>query len=116
MTRARALRALDRRAEADSAQSRAIALGHQSQIYSFARTLQRLGQQRAALEIFLQDSRAHPGTSTSHLEAARLAVAASDYPQAIIETRAAIALATPAMQGPLQEVLVQLQNGVDINR
>ena len=62
VTRARALRALGRAAEADSAQSKAIAMGSQSQVYSFARTLQRLGQQRAALQIFLQDSRKHPGT------------------------------------------------------
>ena len=116
MTRARALRALGRAAEADSTQAKAIGMGSQSQVYSFARTLQRLGQQRAALQIFLQDSRKHPGTWTSHLEAARLAVAASDYPQAIRETRAAIALATPAMKGPLQEVLAQLEKGVDINR
>jgi len=116
ITRARALRALGRAAEADSTQSKAIAMGSQTQVYSFARTLQRLGQQRAALQIFLQDSRKHPGTWTSHLEAARIAVAASDYRQAIIEIRAAIPLATPAMKGPLEQVLVQLQNGVDINR
>jgi Protein of unknown function (DUF2911) len=116
MTRARALRALGQAAGADSTQSRAIAMGSQPQVYSFARTLQRLGQQRAALEIFLQDSRKHPGTWTSHLESARLAVAASDYPLAVRETQAAIALAAPAMKGPLQEVLTQLQKGVDINR
>jgi hypothetical protein len=116
MTRARALRALGRAAEAESAQSRAVAMGSQTQVYSFARTLQRLGQQRAALEIFLQDSRKHPGTWTTHLEAARLAVAASDYPQAILEIRAAIAVATPAMKGALEQMLAQLQHGVDINR
>ena len=91
-------------------------MGSQAQVYSFARTLQRLGQQRAALQIFLQDARKHPGTWTSHLEAARIAVAASDYRQAMIEIRAAIPLATAAMKGPLEQVLVQLQNGVDINR
>ena len=116
VTLARALRALGRVAEADSTQSKAIAMGSQAQVYSLARTLQRLGQQRAALQIFLQDSRKHPGTWTSHLEAARIAVAASDYRQAIVEIKAAIALATPAMKGALQQVLVQLQNGVDINR
>lgn len=116
VTRARALRALGRLAEADSTQAKAVAMGNQAQVYSFARTLQRLGQQRAALQIFLQDSRKHPGTWTSHLEGARLAVAASDYRQAMVETKAAIALATPAMKAPLQQVLVQLENGVDINR
>ena len=116
VTRARALRALGRAAEADSAQAKAITMGSQAQVYSFARTLQRLGQQRAALQIFLQDSRKHPGTWTSHLEAARIAVAASDYPQAIVETKAAITLAPTAMKAPLEQVLVQLQNGVDINR
>jgi tetratricopeptide (TPR) repeat protein len=116
ITRARALRALGRNGAADSAQSRAIGMGSQAQVYSFARTLQRLGQQRAALEIFLEDSRKNPGTSTSHLEGARLAVAAGDYPRAISEIKKAIALAGPAMKGPLQEVLAQLQNGVDINR
>ena len=116
VTRARALRALGRVGEADSTVAKAITMGTQAQVYSFARTLQRLGQQRAALQIFLQDSRKHPGTWTSHLEAARIAVAASDYRQAIVEITAASALAPPAMKGPLQQVLVQLQNGVDINR
>jgi Protein of unknown function (DUF2911) len=116
ITRVRALRALGRTAEADSAQAKAIGMGTQAQVYGFARTLQRLGQQQVALDIFRQDLRKHPGTSTSHLEAARIAVASGDFPRAIEETKTAAALASPAMRGVLQEVVTQLQNHVDINR
>ena len=116
ITRVRALRALGRTAEADSTQTRAIGMGTQAQVYGFARTLQRLGQQQAALDIFRQDVRKHPGTWMSHLEAARIAVGSSDYPRAIEETKTAAALAPPAMKGTLQEVVTQLQNRVDINR
>jgi hypothetical protein len=116
ITRARALRALGRQAAADSAQAKAIAMGSQAQVYGFARTLQRLGQQQAALDIFARDMTKFPGTSTSHLEAARIAVASGDFATAIAEARQALALASSAMKGPLEGVLAELQQHVDINR
>lgn len=115
-TKARALRVLGRAAEADSVQAKAIAMGNQSQVYTFARNLQRLGQQDLALRIFASDMRKFPGTWTSHLEAARVAVAAGDFNSAMTETKRAIALATPAMKQPLEGVLAELEHHVDINR
>jgi hypothetical protein len=116
ITKARALRALGRSAAADNVQSKAIAMGSQGQVYGFARNLQRLGQQQAALDIFARDMAKFPGTSTSHLEAARLAVAKGDYAVAIGEARQALALASPVMKAPLEGVLAELQQHVDINR
>lgn len=116
ITKARALRTLGRTAAADSVQAKAIALGSQAQVYGFARTLQRLGQQTAALEIFAQDMKKFPGTWASHLEAARIAVARADYTSAMAETRLAIALAPSAMKGPLEGVLAELEQHVNINR
>jgi Protein of unknown function (DUF2911) len=116
ITRARALRALGRAAEASAAQAKAIALGNQRQVYTFARGLQRLGQQEAALEIFRNDMKKNPGTTISHQEAARVAVAAHDFDAAAAEVKLAIAGAPAAMKGPLQELLAQVQTRVDINR
>ena len=116
VTKARALGALDGTAGADSAQAKAIAMGSQSQVYTFARSVQRLGQQQMALDIFARDIKKHPGTSTSHLESARIAVSKNDYKTAIVEIKQSIALAAPAMKQTLEGVLAQLEQGVDINR
>jgi hypothetical protein len=116
ITKARALTALGRRAEAQAAQDKALTLGTESQVYQFARGLQRLGQQDQALAIFRSNIAKHPNTTTAYLEAARIAVAAADFTNAIDEMKRAIDTASAGLQGVLRDLLRQLESRVDINK
>jgi Protein of unknown function (DUF2911) len=116
ITKARALAALGRTAEARAVRAKALGMGTQRQVYAFARTLQRLGDQEAALEIFRSDMNKNPGTWLSHLEAARVAVAARDFDAASKEVQLALTVAPPEMKASLEGLLPQLHHRVDINR
>ncbi len=116
ITKARALDALGRKDEAEAARTRAIAMGNERQVYEFARTLQRLGQQELALEVFRENILKNPNTSLAHHQAARLAAAKGDYNSAVTEMKLAVAAAPERSKGSLADLLRQLQNGVDINK
>lgn len=116
ITRARALTALGRTKEASEAQAKAISLGNQRQVYEFGRSLQRLGQQDAALRVYRDDAAKHPGTWISHQEAARVAVGANDYDGAIHEAKLALSLAPAGAKADVADLIRQLESRVDINR
>lgn len=116
ITKARALRALGRTAEAEATQAKALGMGDQRQVYTFARRLQRLGDQQAAIEIFRNDMRKHPGTVLSHQEGARVAVAEGNFEKAAAEVRLAIAGSAPGSRSALEGLLAQVEQHVDINR
>jgi tetratricopeptide (TPR) repeat protein len=116
ITKARALSALGRETEARTTQDKALSMGSEQQVYDFARSLQRLGQQQEALAIFEGNIAKHPGTWRSHLERSRLAVSANEYDRATQEMNAAIAAAPAEMKPALSDLLRQLAQRVDINK
>jgi len=116
ITKARALSALGRADEARAAQTKALALGSEQQVYDFARSLQRLGQQDQAIAIFQRNVDAHPSGWRASLQRSRVAVAKRDYTAASKEMSAAIGAAPEGMKPALADLLRQLQNGVDINK
>jgi len=116
ITKARALTALGRTDSARAVQAKALALGTQRQVYDFGRGLQRLGQQDAALAIYRADLARDPGTWIARLEAARVAVGAHDFGTAVQQAQRAAAVAPPDVKESVQDLVVQLQHGVDINR
>jgi hypothetical protein len=116
VTKARALAASGRTDSARAVQEKALGMGSQVQVYNFARTLQRLGQQDAAIEIFRNDMRRNPDSAYGHLEAARVAVAGHNFDLAIKEANAAIAAAPSSFKPAIQGLLEELKQGVDVNR
>jgi len=116
MTRARALTALGRTSEATAARSRALTFGTQAQVYAFGRSLQRVGVQGAAMDVYRVDAAKHPGTWISHTELARLAVASNDYARATQDATLAVAVAPPRMKAALDDLIRQLRAGVNVNR
>jgi len=116
ITKARALTALGRQADARAAQDKALTLGSESQVYQFARSLQRLGQQSQALDIFRANIQKHPNTLTAHVEAARIDVANSDYLAAVSDMRLAVNAAVDGAKATFSDLLRQLENHVDINK
>ena len=87
-----------------------------TQAYSFGRTLQRLGQQNAALEIFRNDIKKNPSRWIAHAEGARVAVGKGDYDGAAKEMRLAGDAAQPALKEVFIDLVRQLEHRVDINR
>lgn len=117
ITRARALTALGRTDEARVAQTKALnTMGTQPQIYEFGRSLQRVGQQSAAMQVYRDDIQKHTNTWMSHQEQARVAVFSGDYDAAVREISLAISLAPAPSKPNLQDLLREVQNKVDINR
>ncbi len=116
MTKVRALTALGRGDEAQTAKNKAIAIGSQSQIHDFGRRLQREGRQADAFDLFTGNIKKDPNTWMAHNEAARIAVSKSDFATAIKEMK----LAADASPGPLKtqhnDLIRQLENKVDINK
>jgi tetratricopeptide (TPR) repeat protein len=116
ITKARALTALGRAGDARVVQRRALTMGTQQQVYNFGRSLQRLGQQGAAIAIYRDDIARDPRSVYAHLEGARVAVAARDYDAAIKEINLAAAVAPPGLKASIEGLRTQLQQRVDINR
>ncbi|MGH9822512.1 MAG: DUF2911 domain-containing protein [Blastocatellia bacterium] len=116
MTKARALTVLGRKDEALAAHDRAIALGTQLQVQSFARGLQRQGRQDEALELFRINIKKDPNSWIAHNEAARLAVAKGDFDTAVKEMKLALAGSPESLKGQHSELIRLLESKVDINR
>jgi hypothetical protein len=115
-TKARAFTGLGRKDEAKAARDRAIQIGTQLQIQSYARGLQTQGHYEEALDLFRDNIKKDPNSWVAHNEAARLAVAQGDYDTAIKEMKLAIPVAPEALKGQINNLITQLQNKVDINK
>jgi hypothetical protein len=116
ITRATALTALGRTADARGARDKAIALGSQGQVHTFARGLQAQGRQDEALELFRVNIQKDPTTWIAHNETARLAVARGDFVTAVKDMQLALSLSPDSLKTQHQDLLRRLQNHDDINR
>jgi tetratricopeptide (TPR) repeat protein len=116
LTKARALTALGRTNDALTARNKALSLGSQQQIHSYARGLQGIGQQQEMLDIFRSNITKDPNSWIAHSEASRLAVAAADFEAAVKEAKLAVAVAPEALKAPLGDFVRQLEHKVDINK
>lgn len=116
MTKADILEKLGRNEEAKVTRERAAAIASALQLHNYARGLQFSGQSEAALEIFRLNVRTHPNDWIVHNDAARLAVAKSDFETAVKEMKIAIAGAPAAAKPPQEALLKRLEAKEDINK
>jgi hypothetical protein len=116
MIKSRALGVLGRKDEALIARNRALALGTQQQVHSFARGLQTQGHQDEALELFRNNIKRDPNSWVAHNEAARLALAKGDFDTAVKEMKFAVTAAPESLKGQLSDILKRLENHEDINK
>lgn len=116
ITKAWALRTLGRKDEAQAAYGKALAMGSQPQIHTFARGLQGQGRQDEAMELFEDNIRKDPNSWVAHNEAARIAVAAGDYDAAIKEMKLAVPLSPETLKSQVSDLVERLQRRVDINK
>jgi tetratricopeptide (TPR) repeat protein len=115
MTRSRILVALNRPADADVAQRKALVLGTASDVDQFARDLLAKKQAAQALAVFRQNATKHPEAWFVHDGLARTYSAQSKFDDATKEMRAAIAVAPANQKSRLMALLTQLGTKQDIS-
>jgi hypothetical protein len=115
ITKARALRALGRKQEAQAATDKALQLGTQPLIHSFARTIQGQGRKEEALELFRANIKKDPNSWVAHNELARLACAQHDYDTAVKEMKVALAGSPDGLKSQAEDLIRLLENKMDIN-
>lgn len=116
ITRSRALTVLGRKDEALAARDKAITLGNQLQVHSFARGLQAQGHPDEALELFRINIKKDPNTYIGHNDTARLAAAKGDFDMAIKEMTIAESLSPENLKSAHADLVRRLQNHDDINK
>jgi hypothetical protein len=116
ITKARALKVLGRQDAAQATYEKALAMGNQQQIHSFARVLQGQGRGDDALKLFEDNIKKDPNSWVALNEAARIAVSQGDYDTAIREMKQALALAPDAIKSQVNDLVQRLERRVDINK
>jgi Protein of unknown function (DUF2911) len=113
--KARALSVLGRKQEAVAARDKALALGTQLQIQSYARGLQAQGRKDEALELFRANIKKNPNSWIAHNESARIAAARGDFDTAVKEMKLALAGTPDTLKSVVEDLIRLLENKVDIN-
>jgi Protein of unknown function (DUF2911) len=114
-TKSRILDAMGKKDEAAKTLSTAFAKASATQLYVYARGLQRAGDTKRAFEIYPQVAKRDPNHWLSHLAQARLASKAGDFTVASKEMKLAIAGAPDANKPFLEPMLAKLETKTDIN-
>ena len=115
MTRSKILTALNRQADADLAQRKALDLGTPSEVDDFARDLLTRKHTVEALSVFRQNAAKHPDRWFVHDGLARAYSAQGKFDDASREMRLALAGAPQGQQNHLQALLTQLGAKQDIS-
>jgi hypothetical protein len=114
-TKSRILDAMGKKEEAARTLSAAFAKATATQLYVYARGLQRSGDTKRAFELYPQVAKKDPNHWLSHLAQARLASHSGDYAGASKEMKLAIAGAPDANKPFLEPMLAKLETKADIN-
>jgi Protein of unknown function (DUF2911) len=114
-TKSRILDAMGKKDEAAKTLSAAFAKATATQLYVYARGLQRSGDTKRAFELYPQVAKKDPNHWLSHLAQARLASHSGDYAGASKEMKLAIAGAPDANKPFLEPMLAKLETKADIN-
>ena len=114
-TKSRILDAMGKKDEAAKTLSAAFAKASATQLYVYARGLQRAGDAKRAFELYPQVAKKDPNHWLSHLAQARLASHSGDYAVASKEMKLAIAGAPDANKPFLEPMLAKLETKSDIN-
>ncbi|HSM87411.1 MAG TPA: DUF2911 domain-containing protein [Candidatus Limnocylindrales bacterium] len=115
MTKARILDELDRKQEAGSARTRAMALATPIQLHIYGRQLQAQGRQEQAFEVFRANIRKNPNHWTAHNESARLASSQGKFDEAAKEMRASLADSPDPIKPQVEALIKKLEAKQDIN-
>lgn len=115
-TKSRILDAMGKKEEAAKALDRAIEKANVTQLYVYARGLQRSGNTKRAFELFPLAVKRDPNHWVAHLAQARISSNAGDFATASKEMKLAIAGAPEPNKPFLEPLLAKLDGKTDINK
>jgi len=115
MTRSKILTALNRQADADLAQRKALDLGTPSEVDEFARDLLARKRTVEALSVFRQNAAKHPDQWFVHDGLSRVYSARGKFDDAVKEMRTALTEAPPDQRRRLEPLLTALGAKQDIS-
>jgi tetratricopeptide (TPR) repeat protein len=116
ITKSQAFAMLGHKQDAIAARDKAVALGSQAQVHTFARGLQAQGRQDEALELFHVNIKKDENSWVAHNEFARIAVTKGDFATAVREMKLAAAASPEALKGQHADLVRRLENNDDINK
>ena len=116
LTKSQILAASQRKDEAITARTKALALASSQQLHNYGLALIAKGRAEEAFEIFKFNIEKRPNTLIAYIELARIASGRGDFAEAIKQINLALPLAPEAAQRNLQNMLRRLQNKEDINK
>jgi len=114
-TKSRILAAMGKKDESEKALATALGKANATQLYVYARGLQRAGDTKRAFEIYPQVSQKDPSHWLGHLAQARIASKNGDFSTASREMKQAIAGAPDVNKPFLEPMLAKLDAKTDIN-
>ncbi len=114
-TKSRILAAMGKKEESEKALNTAMSKANATQLYIYARGLQRTGDTKRAFEVYPQVAKRDPNHWLSHLAQARIASKNGDFSAASKEMKQAIAGAPDANKPFLEPMLAKLDAKSDIN-
>jgi tetratricopeptide (TPR) repeat protein len=115
-TKSRILELLGRKEEAAKVLAQAIEKANAIQLYVYARSLQRQGQQPRAFELYRVDSKKNPNHWISHVGMARVYSGDGDFTNAAKELKLSIDGAPDQQKPFLEPMLKRLEAKDDINK
>jgi tetratricopeptide (TPR) repeat protein len=115
-TKSRILDAMGKKEESAKVLNTALEKANVTQLYVYARTLQRAGNAKRAFELFPQVVQRDPNHWLGHLAQARIFSNAGDFTTASKQMKLAIAGAPDANKPFLEPLLAKLETKNDINR
>jgi tetratricopeptide (TPR) repeat protein len=115
-TKSRILDALGRKEEAAKALSTAFDKANATQLYTYARGLQRQGNAKRAFELYPLVPKKDPNHWISHLALSRIASNSSDFGTAAKEMKLSIDGAADQTKSFLKPLLTKLEAKTDINK
>jgi tetratricopeptide (TPR) repeat protein len=115
-TKSRILDSMGRKDDAAKALATALDKANATQLYVYARGLQRQGNSKRAFELFTQVPKKDANSWVSHLALARVASNSGNFPAASKEMTQAIAGAPDANKSFLEPLLKRLEAKDDINK
>ena len=118
MLKAQMLQAMNRGAEAEPPEKRALEMANATQLYFYGRQVQLVQKKpEQAMEIFRATAQRYPDHWLGHMAKARVSSAAGDYKKALSEVQAAVAAGAPAPQKPnIDGYIKKLEAGEDMNK
>ena len=115
MTKARVLKAMDRKEEADGARKKALEIASPLQVHLYARQLQTEKRNDEAFAIFRENAKKHPEMWFTHSGLARIYCSQGKFEDAAKEMKVALQGAPESQKSYVDGLVKRLENRQDIN-